>query len=120
MTRICYYSSCITKIHSNLILYFKKSATMRLIHFSDTHLGFNDLDTFPHAVNRLCPSKLLIYAIHFIYLSTMLLEHYLLPYMSLYKVVGFRFIRILKAFHISNKSYRQIFLTSNEIGLRDV
>ena len=90
---------------------------MKLIHFSDTHLGFNDLDTFPQISNRLCTSKLLIYAIPF---STTLLEYYLVAYVAIFKVVGFLYIYTLKAFHIINKSYRQIFSISNETGLRDV
>ena len=46
---------------------------MKLIHFSDTHLGFNDLDTLNHAGNRWCISKPLTYATHF-YLITIILE----------------------------------------------
>lgn len=88
VTFIRYYSLCITKIHSNLILYFKKSATMKLIHFSDTHLGFNDLDTSLHESNRLYNSKHHTYTICCVPLKTLPLEYCLLCLMAIFKTFG--------------------------------
>jgi len=59
---------------------------VKLIHFSDTHLGFNDLDTLLHAGTRLCNSKLHNNTIHFTYFKTIILEYFLLSFVFIIKI----------------------------------
>ena len=100
---------------------------MKLIHLSDTHLGFNDLDTLNYAVNRWCISKPFTYATHF-YLKTIILEYCLLCYMAILKTFDEVFgsqdesrrMEILEAFHTIKEQYRQIFLISHEMEIKEM
>lgn len=101
---------------------------MRLIHFSDTHLGFNDLDMLPHESICLCNSKPLTYAIYFTHLKTILLGHFLLFFMVILKIFNEVFgsqdenrrMEILEAFHTIKEPYRQIFLISHEMEIKEM
>lgn len=74
---------------------------MKLIEFSDTHLGFNDLNTLQNTNNRLYTSNSLTY------LKTILLNYDLLFFMAILKtfdeVFGSQYkkhrMKILKAFY---------------------
>ena len=101
---------------------------MKLIHLSDTHLGFNDLDIINHAGNRWCISKPLIYATHFTYLKTIILEYCLLCYMAILKTFDEVFgshdknqrIESFEAFYTIKKQYRQMFLISHEMDIKEM
>jgi len=101
---------------------------VKLIHFSDTHLGFNDFDTLPHAGTRLGPSKPHIYAIYVTFLKIILLEYFLLCSMAIFKTLNEVFgipdenrrMKILETFHIIKEQYRQIFLISHEMEIKEM
>ncbi|AHJ13983.1 hypothetical protein [Sulfurospirillum multivorans] len=77
---------------------------MKLIHFSDTHFGFNDLDTLSRAGIRSCNLKP---QIHFTHIKTLILEYYLLFFIAILKTLSEVFKsqdknrckEILEAFH---------------------
>ena len=89
---------------------------MKLIHFSDTHLGFIDLDTLLNASNCLCPLKLHTYAIQLPYIETLFLEYFLFSILTILKIFDEDFgrqdenrrIESLEAFHpIKNNTDRK-------------
>jgi len=76
---------------------------MKLIEFSDTHLGFNDVNTLQNTNNHLYTSNFLTY------LKTILLTYDLLFFMAIlkifYEVFGSQYenrcMKILEAFYIT-------------------
>jgi len=101
---------------------------VKLIHFSDTYFGFNDLDTLLHAGTCLCTSKPHIHAIYFTHFKTIISEHFLLCYMAIFKTLRKVFgsqdenrrMEILEAFHTIKEQYRQIFLISHEMEIKEM
>ena len=101
---------------------------MKLIHFSDMHLGFNDLDTHNNVGNGLCTSILQSYVIYFTYPLTILFEYFLLYNMAIFTTLSKAFnnqdenrkIEILEAFHAIKEQYGQIFLISHKVEIKEM
>lgn len=101
---------------------------MKLIHFSDTHLGFNKFTAFLHVSTRLCNSKLHFYAIYFPYSRPILLEYFLFSFLTILKIFDEVFgsqdenrkMEIFEAFHTIKEQYRQIFLISHEMEIKEM